>query len=105
MVMNAIGEPDTFQVTLQSIEILTFAMSIQTNKYSLHQFSDTEVVFAHLVESDVSSPKRGFCEVKSHHSLSWCQILKSIESVSEDLNVSKSLVREAKIVKHLELHF
>ena len=55
MMVNSTGKPYLLQILLQSTEIIFLPVSLIVIINSLQRLSDAEVVFAKLIECDITS--------------------------------------------------
>ena len=55
MMVNSAGKPYLLQILLQSTEIIFLPVSLIAIINSLQRLSDAEVVFAKLIECDITS--------------------------------------------------
>ena len=60
MVIDAVGEPNAFQIDNQGLEVGILARTYIIYIKSFKDFPDAQIIFAILTERDVTSPKSGF---------------------------------------------
>ena len=85
VVVDAIGEPHLLQVCLQCLELMMMPVCSLIGIDSLQHLSDAQVMAAKLVEGYVTAIQRGLREVIDVLLLTQRQLLKSVQTVSEQL--------------------
>ena len=92
MVVNAVREPNSLEICYHILEVLCFSVAFVIRIYSFQHTTDAQVVATVLVEEDVASCQRGFAEVVNQRLLFQVKLLKSVNFVTEHLNVCKLFV-------------
>ena len=91
MMIDTIREPETLQIDLHRTKLVRIVSDRQVTINNLQHLSDTEIVFPILIKCDISSRQRGFRQVIDEHFLSQGQLVKAIQPISEQLQISEPL--------------
>ena len=104
MMMDAIGEPDTFEIPLESLPLgrLTSGFRLPAIK-SFQSSSDTEVVRAILIIEDVASPEGCLAQIIHQSLLLHRQALKIRHAVTQYRQIVESVHHILKILFGLRL--
>ena len=90
--MDAAGKPDTFQVNFESLEIFAFSITLVMTVYSLQGFTDAQIIFALLVEGDITSQEGCLRQAINIKFLCERQVFETLQLITEHLDIGKSLL-------------
>ena len=96
MMIYTIGEPHPLQISVKSAKIVVVTVDGEILDNSLKSAADEKVVFAKLVKRDVAAVECSLGKTKYEAFLRKRQLLKPVETVSEQLYVGKTLACIAK---------
>ena len=90
--VEAVGEPDALQIDLEGTELVRVVRHL---RIGIDQFQDAthqQVILAILVEGDIPAKKCRFGETVNKPFLPKRQFLKTVQTVTEQLQVCEPLV-------------
>ena len=97
MMVYAIREPHAFEISVESAKLVVIVIDSEILNDNLQCASDEKVELAKLVECDITSVESGLSQTVDEALLRKRQLLKPVETVSEQLYVGETLAGITKI--------
>ena len=100
MVVDAVAEPDAFQVDGERAVEVALAVALVVGVDGFEQAADAQVVAPVLVKEDVAALKGGLGEVVDEGFLPEAELVETRHLVAEHLDVGKLLVGVLEVIGH-----
>ena len=92
MVMDAVAEPYSLEIYVESAKVVTLALALVLDIYGLQHPADAQVVTAVLIPQDVPPPECRLTQMIEQDLLPECQALKAWHTIAQHLQVGKALI-------------
>ena len=98
MVVDAVAEPHTLEVLFHGHKVGISAVALVVTVGLLQKVTNLQVVASVLVEQNVASPKGSFLQVIDECLLLQRELLETVHTIAQHLDVGKTFVCELKTV-------